>query len=68
MNTLKANFGNELTREQMKNIMGGTLPLACLAVGEPCTGNVQCCSNRCVEGSGGVTGATCGNTGGNDKT
>ena len=53
-----ANIQGKLSRNEMKSIMAGS----CLAVGAACTGNVQCCSNRCVSGGGGLTGATCGNT------
>lgn len=53
-----ANIEGKLSRAEMKNIMAGSN--ACLPVGDPCTGNVQCCSNRCVSGGGGTTGANCG--------
>ncbi len=60
MGTTKMSLDNiqgKLSRAEMKSIMAGS----CLSVGAACTGNVQCCSNRCVRGSGGTTGATCGN-------
>ncbi len=63
MKTNKRNLENlegKLSRTEMKNIMAGDNPIECLKVGEPCTGNVQCCSNRCVTSSGTTTGASCG--------
>lgn len=56
------NFKDQiLSREEMKNVVGaGTA--TCLNVGDPCTGSVQCCSNRCASSKGGSTGAVCGST------
>ena len=54
-----ANIQGKLSRAEMKNIMAGS-GAACLPVGDPCTGNVQCCSNVCSSSSGGTTGASCG--------
>ncbi|WP_162842688.1 bacteriocin-like protein [Mucilaginibacter pineti] len=48
----------KLTKNEMKSVKGGGA-LACSPVGAPCTGNVQCCSNVCLTGQGGPTGARC---------
>ena len=36
-----------LSREQLKNVLGGAAS-GCLALGEPCLEDIQCCPNCCV--------------------
>lgn len=50
-----------LTRNQLKDVKGGAAA-DCRLVGEPCTGDVQCCSNTCIDSADPVTGAVCGVT------
>ncbi|MBS1528769.1 MAG: hypothetical protein JSU01_00555 [Bacteroidetes bacterium] len=60
MKTTKLSFNgieNALSREEMKTIMAGSG--TCLALGEPCNDNVQCCSNNCGSGDSVSTGKTC---------
>lgn len=54
--TLKS-LKNVLTKQEMRNIMAGSG--SCLAIGEPCYENVQCCSNSCVRGLSPILGEFC---------
>jgi len=60
METKKLNLKElfiSLTKEEMKSIMAGSG--SCLAIGQPCQNNIQCCSGPCSEDGNSITGKSC---------